>query len=98
MCIYGVSYVRQNEIYAAQPSVPEPSSFLVEMATVKLHRYNSIGVGQIPTEFIQARGRTIRTEILKSINSIWNKEEWPQQWKESMIVSAYKMGDKTDNQ
>jgi len=31
-----------------------------------------------------------------NINSIWNKKEVPQQWKESIIVPIYKMGDKTD--
>jgi hypothetical protein len=29
------------------------------------------------------------------INSIWNKEELPDQWKESIIVQIYKKGDKT---
>jgi hypothetical protein len=27
---------------------------------------------------------------------IWNKEELPQQWKESIVVSIHKKGDKTD--
>jgi hypothetical protein len=30
------------------------------------------------------------------MNSIWNKEEVPEQWKESVIVPVYKEGDKTD--
>jgi hypothetical protein len=30
------------------------------------------------------------------INSIWNKEELPEEWKESVIVSTYKKGDKRD--
>jgi hypothetical protein len=33
---------------------------------------------------------------VKFINSIWNKEELPEQWKESIIVSIHKNGDKTD--
>ena len=28
--------------------------------------------------------------------SIWNKEELPEQWKESIIVPIHKKGDKTD--
>jgi hypothetical protein len=34
--------------------------------------------------------------IHKLITSIWNKEEMPDQWKESIIVPIHKMGDKTD--
>jgi hypothetical protein len=34
--------------------------------------------------------------IYKHINSIWNKEELPDQWKESIIVPIHKMGYKTD--
>jgi hypothetical protein len=29
-------------------------------------------------------------------NSVWNKEELPDQWKESIIVPVHKKGDKTD--
>jgi hypothetical protein len=34
--------------------------------------------------------------IHKLINSVWNKEELPDQWKESIIVPVHKKGDKTD--
>jgi len=43
---------------------------------------------------ITTEGWTIHYEIHKLINSIWNKEELPHQWKESIIVPIYK-GDKT---
>jgi hypothetical protein len=45
---------------------------------------------------IKAGGRTIRSDIHKLINSSWNKEELPEQWKESIIVPIYKKSDKTD--
>ena len=45
---------------------------------------------------IKAGGRTIRREIHKLIISVWNKEELPDEWKESIIVPKYKKGDKTD--
>jgi hypothetical protein len=35
--------------------------------------------------------------IQKLINSIWNKEELPDQWKESIIMPIHKKDDKTDN-
>jgi predicted nucleic acid-binding Zn-ribbon protein len=44
-------------------------------------------VYQIPKELIKAGGRTIPFEIRKLINSIWNKDEMPKEWKESIIVN-----------
>ena len=44
---------------------------------------------------IKEGGRTICCEIHKLIISIWNKEELPDEWKESIIVPIYKKGDKT---
>jgi hypothetical protein len=35
--------------------------------------------------------------ILKLINSIWDKEELPEQWKGSIIVPVHKEVDKTDS-
>jgi hypothetical protein len=40
-------------------------------------------------------GETLYSEIHRLIWSIWNKQELPHQWKES-IVPIYKKGDKTD--
>jgi hypothetical protein len=66
------------------------------MAIEKLKRYKSLGIDQIPAELNKAGGSKICCEIHKLINSIWNKEELPDQWKESIIVPVYKKGDKTD--
>jgi hypothetical protein len=38
----------------------------------------------------------ICSEIHKLIIYTWNKEELPDQWKESIVVPVYKKGDKTD--
>jgi hypothetical protein len=53
-------------------------------------------VDQIPAELIQAGGGTLRSEIHKLIKFIWNKEELPHQWKESVLLPINKKGDKTD--
>jgi len=45
---------------------------------------------------VKARGRNIYCETHKLTNSILNKEELPEEWKESIIVPVYKKGDKTD--
>jgi hypothetical protein len=42
---------------------------------------------------IQAGGEALWSEIHAFINSIWSREEWPKQWKES-ILPIYKKGDK----
>jgi hypothetical protein len=51
-----------------------------------LKRYKSQGVAQFPTELIQAGGETLCLEFHKLIKLIWNKEELPHQWKESVVV------------
>ena len=66
------------------------------MVTGKLKTHKSPGIDQIPVELIKAGGRTIRSEIHKLINFIWNKKELPEEWKESITVPIYKKGDKTD--
>jgi len=94
--VHGVNNVRQTEIYTTEPLVPDWSAFEFEMAMVNLKRCKSPGIDQIPAELIKARGRTIHSEIHKLIISIWNKEELPEEWKNSVIVPIYKKGDKTD--
>jgi hypothetical protein len=74
--VEGVNDVRQTEIQTEEPLVPEPNAFEVKMATEKLKRHKSPGTDEILTELIKARGRTVRTQIHKLINSIWNKEEF----------------------
>jgi hypothetical protein len=46
-------------------------------------------------ELIQAGGETLVFVIQKLVNSIWNKEELPDEWKESIIIPIHKKGDKT---
>ena len=47
-------------------------------------------------QWVKAGGSTICGEIHKLIFSIWDKEELPEEWKESIIVPMYRKGDKTD--
>ena len=62
----------------------------------KLKRHKSPGTDQIPAELIKAGGKTVHFEIHKCINSIWNKVELPEQWKELNHCTIYKKGNKTD--
>jgi hypothetical protein len=94
--LHGVSNVRQAEIHTAELPVPEPSALEVGLAIGKLKSHKSPVIDQIPAELIKAGGRTIRCAIHKLVISIWNKEELPEGWKESIIVPIHKKGDKTD--
>jgi hypothetical protein len=84
------------EIDTAEPVVLEPSFFEVEIPIEKLKNYESPGINQIVAKLIQAGGETLQSEIHKTINSIWNKEELPEQWKEPGIAPVYRKDDKTD--
>jgi hypothetical protein len=95
--VHGVRDVRQMDIHTAEPLVPEPSLIEVEIAIGKLKSYKSPGTDQIPAELIKAGGEILYSEIHRRICCIWNKEELPQQWKESINVPIYKNGDKTDS-
>jgi len=41
-------------------------------------------------------GKTIRSDIYKIVNTIWNKDELPEGWKESIISPIYKNDFKGD--
>jgi hypothetical protein len=94
--VHNVCGVRQIEVHTAEPLVPGPSRLEVEVAIAKLKKYKSPGSDQIPAELIQLRGEILLSEIHKLINSVWNKEELPVQWRESIIVPIQKQGNKTD--
>jgi hypothetical protein len=78
--MYGDHDIRQD-IHTGEPLVPEPSLVEVEIAIGKLKMYKS---------------PALCSEIHRLICSIWNKEELPQQCKESTIIQIHKKGDKTD--
>jgi hypothetical protein len=95
--VHDVNDVRQADIHTAEPLVSEPSASEIEMATEKLKRHKSPGTDLLPAELMKARGRTIHSEIHKLMNSIWNKEELPEQWQEFIIVSIYERSDTADS-
>ena len=66
------------------------------MAIEKLKSHKSPGIDQIVAELIKAGGRTNCDEIHELMISIWNKEEFPEERKDSIIVPIYKKGDKSD--
>jgi hypothetical protein len=51
---------------------------VVDLTIAKLKNNKLLGHDQIPAEMIQAGG--------EKSHSVWNMEEFPNQWKESIIV------------
>jgi hypothetical protein len=52
--VHNISDVRQIEIHTAEPLVPGPSHYEVEISILKLKNYKSPGSDQIPAELYQA--------------------------------------------
>jgi hypothetical protein len=57
------SDVRQIEIHRAEPLVPDPSAFEVEIAFAKLKRFKSPSSDHIPAELIQIGVAILRSKI-----------------------------------
>jgi hypothetical protein len=94
--VHNVSDVRQIDLHTAEPLLSGRSRLEVEIAIAKLKKYKSSGSDQIPAELVQAGDEMLLSAIHKLINSVWNKEELPGQWKESIVVPVHKKGNKTD--
>lgn len=87
---------RKYEYIRAGPLVSEVSHFDVEIVIAKLQKYESPGSDHVPAELIQPGGETVHSEIHKFITSVWNKEELPDRWMESIVVPIQKKGGKTE--
>jgi hypothetical protein len=77
--VHNVSDVKQIEVNTAEPLIPGPSRLEVGIGIAKLEKYKSPGSDQIPGELIQAGAEILLPAIHKLINSVWNKEELPDQ-------------------
>jgi len=65
--VHGVNDVRHTEIHTAEPLLPEPSAFEVELAIERLKSHRSPGIDQISAKLIKAGSRTICSEIHKLV-------------------------------
>jgi hypothetical protein len=80
----------------AEPLVPGPSLLEVKIAIAKLKKYKSPSSDQILTALIQTGGEMLLSAIHKLFNFIWNKQDLPDQLKQSIIVPIHKKSDKAD--
>jgi hypothetical protein len=67
MNVHRVSDVRQIEIDTAEPLVPDPSFFEVEIAIAKMKRYKSPGSNQISKNLFK---QEVKNCGLRSVNSL----------------------------
>jgi hypothetical protein len=56
-----------------------------------------LGIDEFMAELVDELGKALCYVIHKLVNSILNKEKLPEQWKESIILSIYKKGNKIDH-
>jgi hypothetical protein len=84
--VHNVRDVRQIQIYTAEQLVPGPSHLEVEIAIANFKKYKSRSSEHVLAEIIHEGGQTLLSMIHKFINSIWNREQSPAQWREFIIV------------
>jgi hypothetical protein len=70
--VHGVHNVRQKDIQAAEPLVPEPRLVEVEIAIVKLKSFKSPGTDQVLAELIKVGGENY---VLIYINYLFYMEK-----------------------
>jgi hypothetical protein len=90
--VHNVNDVRQIEVHTAEPLVSGPSRLEVEIPIAKLKTYKLPGSDQILVELIEAGGEILLSAIHKLINSVWNKEELHDQWKEVYYCASSQEG------
>jgi len=61
--VHGVNNVSRTEMHTVEPSLPECSFVDIHIAAEKFKRYKSSGIGQIPTQLIDAGAKTFVSEI-----------------------------------
>ena len=52
----------------------------------------SAGVDNIPAELVQAGGEDVITTLTTICNKIWQTEEWPTPWIQSLVITLPKKG------
>jgi hypothetical protein len=90
--VHNASDVRQVEVHAAEPIVSDPSRLEFEKAITTFKKYKSPGSEQILAELNHVRGDILLSATHNLITSVWNKEEFSNQWKESKLTVVFIVG------
>ena len=59
----------------------------MEAAVQSLKKGKSAGVDNIPAELVQAGGEDVITALTAICNKIWQTEEWPTPWTQSLVIT-----------
>ena len=57
-----------------------------------LKKGKSAGADNVPAELVQAGGEAMISALLTICNKIWQTEEWPTPWTQSLIITLPKKG------
>lgn len=86
----------ESEIHTAEPEITEPTINEVRTAIKKLKNNKAAGIDDMPGEIVKYGGERLVEEIFELIREIWNKEQIPMEWTESVIIPIFKKGDKSE--
>ena len=64
----------------------------VEAAVQSLKKGKSAGVDNFPAELVQAGREDVITALTTICDKIWQTEEWPTQWTQSLVITLLKKG------
>ena len=64
----------------------------VAAAVKSLKKGKLPGVDNIPEELVQANGEDVTTALTTICNKIWQTEEWPTPWTQSLVITIPKKG------
>lgn len=80
--------------YGPEVEVPELSHEEVAQASKAMKNNKSPGNDEIPAEMWKYGGESLYERMYQLVKTIWNKEEIPSKWKESIVIPLHKKGDK----
>jgi hypothetical protein len=95
LTVQGAGGIRQTETHTAEPLVPEPSAAEIEIAIRNLKRKIARYLSHSSRTVSSWVGGIMHSEIHKLSMLIWNKEQLPHQWKESIVVTIHKKDNET---
>jgi Reverse transcriptase (RNA-dependent DNA polymerase) len=88
--------------WLAQPFPDDPvldapvSRAEIERAVGRLQRYKSPGSDGLPNELLREGGNPVLNMLVSLFRIIWKAELVPTAWRQGVITSLYKAGDRTD--